>query len=154
MGTEKRQKDKQSSLSKWIPTGVKEKRDLEENSYKILSQFYKERKDLLYHTADGMVACRRRDEEKILHKHNIIIIPQLYQTEVLFRSHNQMGHQVVYKVQQRVLHRMDRPGLRKACKKWVNACMLCLQVKDPRKWKFPLKSVESSEFNDETRLSR
>ena len=71
-----------SNLSKWIRTGVKEKGDLEEDSYKILSQFFKERKDLLYHTADGVVACRRKDEEKILHKHNLIILPQ---SEVLFR---------------------------------------------------------------------
>ena len=54
-----------SNLSQWIRTGSKEKGDLEEDSYKILSQFYKERKDLLYHTADGVVACNRKDEEKI-----------------------------------------------------------------------------------------
>ena len=34
-----------SNLSKWIQTGSKEKRDLKEDSYKILSQFYNERKD-------------------------------------------------------------------------------------------------------------
>ena len=62
-----------SNLSKWIQTGVKEKGDLEEDSYKILSQFYKERKDLLYQTAG-----RRKVEEKTLHKHNLIILPQLY----------------------------------------------------------------------------
>ena len=48
-----------SNLSKWIRTGSKEKGDLEEDSDKILSQFYKERKDLLYHTADGVVARAR-----------------------------------------------------------------------------------------------
>ena len=79
-----------SNFSKWIRTGVKEKGDLEEDSYKILSQFYKERKNSLYHTADGVVACRRRGEEKILQKHNLIILPQLYQTEVFLRSHNQL----------------------------------------------------------------
>ena len=79
-----------SNLSTWIRTGVKEKGDLEEDSKKILSQFYKERRDLLYHTADGVVACRRKVEEKILHRHNPIILPQLYQTEYLFRSHDQM----------------------------------------------------------------
>ena len=137
-----------SNLSKWIQSGVREKGELEEDSYKILSQFYKEKKDLLYHTADGVVACKRKDEEKILHKHNLIILPQLYQTEVLFRSHDQMGHQGIDKVQQRILHRFDWPGMRKACERWVNACLACLQVKDPRKMKFPLKSVESSEFNE------
>ena len=39
-----------SNLSKWIRTGFKEKGELEEDSYKILSQFYKEKKDLLYHS--------------------------------------------------------------------------------------------------------
>ena len=137
-----------SDLSKWIRTGSKEKGELDEDSYKILTQFYKEKKDLLYHTADGVVACKRKDAEKILHKHNLIILPQLYQTELLFRSHDQMGHQGIDKVQQRILHRFDWPGLRKACERWVNACLACLQVKDPRKMKFPLKSVESSEFNE------
>ena len=94
-----------SNLSKWIRTGSKEKEDLEEDSYKILSQFYKDR------------------------KHNLIILPQLYQTEVLFRSHGQMGHQGIDKVQQRMLHRFDWPGLRKACERWVNVCLACLQLK-------------------------
>ena len=84
----------------------------------------------------------------ILLKHKLIILPQLYQTEVLFRSHDQMGSQGIDKVQQRTLHRFDWPGLRKACERLVNACLACLQVKDPRKMKFPLKSVESSEFNE------
>ena len=137
-----------SNLSKWIRTRAKEKGDLKEDSYKILSQFYKERKDLLYHTADGVVASWRKDEEKILPEHNLIILPQLYQTEVLFKLHDQMGHQGIDKVQQRILHRFDWPGFRKACERWVNACLTCLQVKDPRKMKFPLKSVESSEFNE------
>ena len=137
-----------SNLSTWIRTGVKEKVDMEEDSYKILSQFYKERKDLLYHTADGVVACRRKDEEKILHRPNLIILPPLYQTEVLFRSNDQMGHQGIDQVQQRILHRFGWPRLRKACERWVNACLSCLQVKDPRKLKFTLKSVESSEFNE------
>ena len=136
------------NLSKWIRTGSKEKGDLEEDSYKILSQFYKDRKDLLYHTADGVVACKRKDEEKILPEHNLIILPQFYQTEVLFRSHDQLGHQGIETVQQRILDRFDWPGMRKACERRVKACLVCLQVKDPRKMKLPLKSVESSEFNE------
>ena len=132
----------QSCIGRWIVR-------LDGYDMKIrLSQFYKERKELLYHTADGVVACKRKDEDKILHKHNLIILPQLYQTDVLFRSHDQMGHQGIDKVQQRILHRFDWPGLRKACERWVNACLVCLQVKDPRKMKFPLKSVKSSEFNE------
>ena len=35
-----------------------------------------------------------------------------------------------------------------ACERWVNAFLSCLQVKDPKKTKFPLNSVKSSEFNE------
>ena len=59
-----------------------------------------------------------------------------------------MGHQGIDKRQQRILHIFDWPGLRKACERWVNACLACLLVKDQRKMKFTLKSVESSEFNE------
>ena len=94
------------------------------------------------------MTCKRKDEEKILHKHNLIILPQLCQTELFFRSHDQMGHQGIDEVQKRILHRFDWPELRKACERSVNICLACLQVKDPKKIKFPLKSVESSEFNE------
>ena len=83
-------------------------------------------KGLRYHTADGVVACKRRDEEKILHIHNLIILPQLCQTDVLFRSHDQMGHQVIDKEQQRILHPFDWPVMRKSCERWVNVnCHVC-----------------------------
>ena len=141
-----------SNLSKRIRTRVKERRDLEEDSYKIMSHIYKERKRLLYQTADDVVACKRRDAEKTLHKHNLIILPQLYQTEVLLRSHNQMGHQGLDKVQQRTLHRFDWPEMRKACENWVNACLSSLQVKYQRKMNFLLKSLKNSEFNDVVRI--
>ena len=115
--------------------------DQEEDNYKIFSQINKEWKGLLYHTADGVVACKRRDEEKNFYKHNFIKLPQLYRTEVLFRSHDQIGHQGIDKVQQRILHRSVWPGMRKVCKRWVNAFLSCQQLKGPRKMKFPLKSV-------------
>ena len=137
-----------SNLSKWIRTGDKEKGDLEEDSYKVLTQFYNERKNLLYHTADGVVACRRKDEEKMLHKSNFIILPQLYQTEVWFSSHDQMGHQGIDKVQQIILHRFDWPGLRKAGERWVSACLSCLQVKDPRKMKRGRADRPSEDLHD------
>ena len=87
-----------SSLKRWIENGAPDKGDLEEDSYKILKQFYLKRKDLLYLNKDGIVACKRKEEDKVLYKYNSIVLPQLYQTELLFRSHDQMGHQGVDKV--------------------------------------------------------
>ena len=106
------------------------------------------RKDLLYLNKDGIVACKRKEEDKVLYKYNSIVLPQIYQTELLFRSHDQMGHQGVDKVYNRIQKRFEWPGLKKACENWTSACLSCQQAKDPRKLRFPLQSIESSGFNE------
>ena len=102
----------------------------------------------LYLNKDGNVACKIREEDKVLYKYNAILLPQLYHSEHLFRSHDETGHQGKEKVYQRILKRFEWPGMKKACEKWVTACPSCQQVKDPRKLLFPLQSIESSEFNE------
>ena len=98
-----------SSLKRWIENGAPDKGDLEEDSYKILKQFYLKRNNLLYLNKDGIVACKRKEEDKVLYKYNSIVLPQLYQTEFLFRSHDQMGHQGVDKVYNRIQKRFEWP---------------------------------------------
>ena len=137
-----------SNLKRWIENGSPDKGDLEQDSYRILRQFFMQKEGRLYLNKDGIVACKRRDEDKVLYKYKAIVLPQLYHTELLFRSHNQMGHQGIDKVYQRILKRFEWPGMKKACEKWVTACLLCQQVKDPRNLRFPLQSIESSEFNE------
>ncbi|XP_063711616.1 uncharacterized protein LOC134839915 [Symsagittifera roscoffensis] len=46
---------------------------------------------------------------------------------------DQMGHQGIDKVYQRILKRIEWPGMKKACEKWLKACLSCQQVEDPRK---------------------
>ena len=137
-----------SNLKRWIENGSPDKGDLEEDSYRILRQYFIQKEGRLYLNKDGIVACKRREEDRVLYKYNAIVLPQLYQTELLFRSHDQMGHQGFDKVYQRILKRFEWPGMKKACEKWVTACLSCQQVKDPRKLRFPLQSIESSEFNE------
>ena len=137
-----------SNLKRWIENGSLDKGDLEEDSYRILRQYFMQKEGRLYLNKDGIAACKRRDEDKVLYKYNAIVLPQLYQTELLFRSHDQMGHQGIDKVYQRILKRFEWPGIKKACEKWVTACLSCQQVKDPRRLRFPLQSIESSEFNE------
>ena len=131
-----------SNLKRWIENGAPDKGDLEEDSYKILKQSYTKRKDLLYLYKDGIVACKRKEEDKVLYKYNSIVLPQLYQTELLFRSHDQMGHQGVEKVYNRIQKRFEWPGLKKSCEKWISACLSCQQEKDPRKLRLPVQSIE------------
>ena len=57
-----------------------------------------------------------------------------------------MGHQTIDKVYQRFLKGFEWPGMKKACEKWVTACLSCQQAKNPRKLQFPLHSIESTEF--------
>ena len=137
-----------SNLKRWIENGAPDKSDLEEDSYRILRQYFMQKEGILYLNKDGIVACKRREEDKVLYKYNAIVLPQLYQTELLFRSHNQMGQQGIDKVYQRILKRFEWPGMKKAYEKWVTACLSCQQVKNPRKLRFPLQSIESSEFNE------
>ena len=94
------------------------------------------------------MACKRREEDRVLYRYNAIVLPQLYQTELLFRSHDQMGHQRIDKVYQRILKHFEWPGMKKTCEKWVTSCLSCQEVKDPRKLRFLLQSIESSEFNE------
>ena len=85
------------NLKIWIENGASDKGDLEEDTYKILKQFYLKRKDLFYLNKYGIGACKRREEDKILYKNISIVLRQLYQAELLFRSHDQTGHQGVDK---------------------------------------------------------
>ena len=137
-----------SNLKKWIENDAPDKGDLQEDSYRILRQCFMQKEGRLYLNKDGIVACKRREEDKVLYEYNAIVLPQLYQTELLFRSHGQMGHQGINKAYQRILKRFEWPGMKKACEKWVTACLSCQQVTDPRKLRFLLQSIESSEFNE------
>ena len=137
-----------SNLKRWIENGALEKGDLEEDSYRILRQYFMHKEGRLYLNKDGIVDCKRRDEDKVLYKYNAIVLPQLYLTVLLFRSHDHMGHQGNDKLYQRILEHFDWPGMKKACEKWVTACPSSQQANDPRKLRFHLQSIESSEFNE------
>ena len=137
-----------SNLKRWIENGAPNKGDMEEDSYRILRHYFMQKEGRLYLNKDGIVACKRREEHKVMYKYNTIVLPQLYQTELLFRSHDQMGHQRIDKVHQRILKRFEWPRKEKTCEKWVTAFLSCQQVKDPRKLRFPLQLIESSEFNE------
>ena len=102
-----------SNLKRWIENGSPDKGDLEEDSYRILRQYFMQKDGRLYSNKDGIVACKRRDEDKVLYNYKAIVLAQLYQTEHLFRSHDQMGHQGIDKVYQRILKHFEWPGMKR-----------------------------------------
>ena len=99
-----------SNLERWIENGTPDKGDPEEDSYRILRQYFMQKEGRLYLNKDGIVACKRIEEDKVLYKYNAVVLP-------IFRSHNQMGHQGIHKVYQRILKRFEWPGKKKACEK-------------------------------------
>ena len=79
-----------------------------------------------------ILVCKRIEDNKVLYMYNAIVLPQLYQTELLFRSNNQMSHhQGIDKAHQRFLKSFEWPGMKKACENWVTAYLSCQKVKDP-----------------------
>ena len=89
-----------SNLKRSIENGSPDKGDVEEDNDRILRQYFMQREGRLYLNKDGIVPYKGREDDKILYKYNAIVLPQLYQTELLFRSHDQMGHQGINKVYQ------------------------------------------------------
>ena len=71
-----------SNLKRWIKNGTPDNGVLEENSYRILRQYFMQKEGRLYLNKDGIVACKRREEDKVLYKYNAIVLPQVYQTEL------------------------------------------------------------------------
>ena len=114
-------------------------------------KFYVKRKDLLYLNKYGIVACKCKEEYKVLHKHNSIVLPQLHQTELLFGSHNKMGYQALYSLQQdtgAVPMAWLEEGLQK-----VDLCVFVMSTdKDPRKLSFPLRLIVSLGFTEAVQI--
>ena len=66
-----------SNLKRWIENGTPDKGDLEEDSYRILRQYFMQKVGRFYLNKDGIVDCMRREGDKILYKYNALVVPQL-----------------------------------------------------------------------------
>ena len=62
-----------SNLKRWIENGSPDKGDLEEDSYRMLRQYFMQMEGRLYLIKDGIVACKRREEDKVSYKYNSIV---------------------------------------------------------------------------------
>ena len=79
----------------------------------------------------------------------MIVMPQLYQHEILFRAHDAMGHQGISKVVARIQERHTWPGIRRSVGRYVGQCLTCQQVRDkPGDVRFQLKNIQSGYFNE------
>ena len=79
----------------------------------------------------------------------MIVMPQLYQHEILYRAHDAMGHQGISKVVARIQERHTWNGIRRTVGEYVSQCLTCQQVRDkPGDVRFLLKNIQSGYFNE------
>ena len=85
-----------------------------ENVREFARNYYRQKKDLLFINKNDVRCVRYSPNQRSLHERPcMIIMPQLYQHEILFRAHDAMGHQGISKVVDRIQERHTWPGIRR-----------------------------------------
>ena len=112
--------------------------------------YYKQKKDLLFVNKNGILCVKYPPQQRPLHERPcMIVMPQLYQHEILFRAHDAMGHQGIAKVVSRIQERHTWPVIRRSVGQYVSQCLTCQQVRDrPGDVRFHLKNIQSGYFNE------
>ena len=102
-----------------------------ENVREFARNYYRQKKDLLFINKNDVLCVRYSPNQRPLHERPcMIIMPQLYQHEILFRAHDAMGHQGISKVVARIQERHTLPGIRRSVCRYVGQCLTCQQVRD------------------------
>ena len=106
--------------------------------------------ELLFLNLNGVLCVKYPPPQRPLHeRHCMIVMPQLYQHEILFRAHDVMGHQGTNKVVARIQERHTWLRIRRTVGKYVSQCLTCQQVRDkPGDVRFHLKNIQSGYFNE------
>ena len=79
----------------------------------------------------------------------MIVMPQLYQHEIMFSAQDAIGHHGISKVVARIQERHAWPGIRRTVGQYVGQCLTCEQERDkPGDVAFHLKNIQSGYFID------
>ena len=113
-------------------------------------RYYHQKKDLLFLNPDDILCVNYVPQQRALHvRPCMIVIPQLFQHEILYRAHDESGHQGVGKVLARIQERHTWPGIKRDVVNHIKQCLTCQQAKHPAGNPcYPLQSINSSNFND------
>ena len=92
---------------------------------------FKQKTNLLFLNSNGVLCAKYPHSQGSLDERPcMIVMPQLYQHEILFRAHDAMGHQGISKVIARIQERHTWLGLRRTVGQYVGQCLTCQQVRD------------------------
>ena len=93
--------------------------------------YFKQKTELLFFNSNGVLCIKYPPSQRPLHEQPcMIVMPQLYQHEILFRAHDAMGHQGFSKVVARIQERHTWPGIRRTVGEYVSQCLTCQQVRE------------------------
>ena len=84
-------------------------------------RYYNQKKDLLFVNPDDILCVKYVPQQRALHvRPGMIIMPQLFQHEILYRAHDQSGHQGVEKVLAKIQERHTWPGIKRDVVNHIN----------------------------------
>ena len=137
-------------LKKLVLSGSIDHDIFPENVHEFARNYFRQKKDLLIINKNGVLCVQNFPTQRLLHERPcMIVMPQLYQHEILFRVHDAMGHQGISKVVARIQERHTWPGIRRSVGRYVGQCLTCQQVRDkPCDVRFQLKNIQSGYFNE------
>ena len=121
-----------------------------ENVRVFATNYYKQKKSLLLVNNNGVLCVKYPKSQRKLHERPcMILMPQLYQHEILFKTHDAMGHQGIAKILARIQERHTCPGIRRTIGHYASQCIKCQQVLDKSGGvRFHLKNIQSGYFNE------
>ena len=114
-------------------------------------RYYHQKKDLLFLNPDDLLCVNYVPQQCAMHvRPCMIVMPQLFQHEVLYWAHDESGHQGVGNVLARIQeHRHTWPGIKRDVVNHIKQCLTCQQAKHPTgNPRYSLQSINSSNFND------
>ena len=83
--------------------------------------YFKQKKELLFLNSNGVLCVKYPPSQRPLHERPcMLLMRQLYQHEILFPSHDAMGHQGIIKVVARIKERHTWPGIRHTVGEYVS----------------------------------
>ena len=113
-------------------------------------RYFHQKKDLLFLNQNDILCVNYIPQQRAMHvRPCMIVMPQLYQHEILYRAQDESGHQGVGKVLARIQERHTWPGIKRDVVNHIKHCLTCQQTKHPAGNPcYPLQSINSSNFND------
>ena len=112
--------------------------------------YHTQKKNLLFINKIGILCVKYPPQQRPLHERPcMIVLPQLYQHEILFRARDAMGHQGIAKVVSRIQKCHTWSVIRRSVGLYVSQCLTCQQVRDkPGDVRFHQKSIQNGYFNE------